>query len=212
MRAALVWCGLGVVVGIAAMPRSARAAEPAVDVVVRDDVPPPRRILSIEWNPLPLFAIGKLSANVVIAPIDHHALVLSPFYTSTKTEPVYIFDDAGNSTQLPKQTFKGFGTEIGYRYYTGKGGPRGLFVGPSLIVGSLTATAQDGAKTHFVDMGLAADIGYQMLVTDRVAVSLGGGAEYLWPSKTIPRQQFPSRIYANRGVMPRVLASLGWAF
>jgi hypothetical protein len=185
---------------------------PGVDVAIHDDVPSPWRRLSIEWNPLPLFTIGKLSANVVVTPVNHHAIVLSPFYTWTSTAPVYIFDNEGNPTELPKQSFKGFGTELGYRYYTGDHGPRGLFLGPSLIVGWLTATAQNGTKTHFTDYGIAADIGYQLLLDDCVAVSLGGGAEYMWTDPSIPAQQFPSRIYANRGVNPRVLASLGWAF
>ena len=62
---------------------SSRAAvaepPPPVDVVIHD-APHSRRILAIEWNPLPLFTIGKLSANVVFVPVDHHALVISPFY------------------------------------------------------------------------------------------------------------------------------------
>jgi hypothetical protein len=185
--------------------------EAAVDVVVRDP-PPPRRVVCIEWNPLPLFTIGKASADVVVVPVEHHALVLSPFYSWTKTVPIYVIDDAGNATQLPEQKFAGFGGEVGYRYYAGDGGPRGFFVGPSLILASFEATADDGTKTSFLDFGLAADAGYQMLVADRVALGLGGGVQYLWTTKSIPDQQFPSRIYANRGLAPRVLASLGWAF
>jgi hypothetical protein len=192
-------------------PGQAEVAKEGVDVVVRDPTPP-RRIVSIEWNPLPLVAIDKLSANVIVVPLDHHALVLSPFYVSTTTAPIYVFDDAGNPTQLPEQKFTGFGGELGYRYYAGEGGPRGFFVGPSVLVGSFDATAQDGTKTPFLDLGLVADAGYQILLAERVALSLGGGVQYMWTSKSIPDQQFPARIYANRGVAPRLLMSLGWAF
>ncbi len=195
----------------AAMPGAAVAEPPpAVDVVIHDE-PPPRRILTVELQPFP-FILGKVGGTIVIAPLDHHALVLSPFYVSTETAAIYIYDDAGNPTQLPKQTFKGFRGELGYRYYFGKRGPRGFFLGPSAVLASLTATALDGSKTRFLDYGVAADIGYQALVADRVALSLGGGAEYTWNNKTIPNQQYPSNLYANGGVHPRLLFSLGWAF
>lgn len=191
----------------------ARHASPSgpPDVVVRD-APTPDRILVIEWNPLALLAISRLSANAIIAPVDHHALVLSAFYASTTTVPIYIKDDGGNPTRLPEQKFSGFGFELGYRYYRDEGGPRGLFLGPSLILGSFAAKAEDGSKTSYLDYGLAADVGYQMLVADRVALSLGGGLQYIATSKSIPQQQFPAWIYANSRVSPRVLFSLGWAF
>jgi hypothetical protein len=74
------------------------------------------------------------------------------------------------------------------------------------------ATAQDGTQTHFHNYGVAADVGYQMLVADRVVISLGAGVQYNWISRSIPNQQFPAKLYANGGVRPRVLLSLGWAF
>ena len=194
----------------------ARADPPApadipVDVVVPEAVPP-RRVIAVEWNPLSLFTIGKLSANVVIVPINHHALILSPFYAWTTTQPIYTYDDQGNATQLPQQKFSGFGCEIGYRYYTGDSGPRGFFVGPSLILASMTAAAQNGNHTPYTDYGVAVDIGYEMILADSVALSLGAGAQYATPDKSIPDQQFPADIYANSRVFPRALASLGWAF
>jgi len=183
---------------------------PAVDVVIRGE-PPPRRILTIEYNPLPIL-IGKLSANIVIAPFIHHALVLNPFYVSTETNPIFVFDDAGMSMQLPKQKFAGFGGELGYRYYAGEGGIRGFFIGPSAVLASLEATAQDGSKTRFLNYGFAADIGYQALLADRVSLSLGGGLQYTKTNKPIPDQQFPAKFFANGGVRPRLLLSVGVAF
>lgn len=190
---------------------AAPARAESVDVSIHEPAPP-HRWLAIEWNPLPLLTIGKASANVVMVPREHHALVASPFYSWTTTEPVYVFDDAGAATRLPEQKFTGFGGELGYRYYAGAGGPRGVFVGPSLIVGAFDAKAQNGTKTSFFDLGVAADAGYQILIAHDVALSLGGGAQYIWTSKSIPAQQFPARIHANRGVAPRILASIGWAF
>ena len=183
---------------------------PGVDVVIREE-PPPRRILTIQFNPLPAI-LGKFGADVIITPVSHHALVLSPSYVSVETAPIYIFDEAGMATQLPKQKFSGWGGELGYRYYFGERGPRGFFLGPSLMLSSLTAQAQDGSKTRFLDYGIAGDIGFQALLGDSVALTLGGGVQYTKTDKAIPDQQFPAKLFANGGVHPRLLLSVGWAF
>src|SRR5260370_6151975 len=87
------------------------AAEPPppVDVVVREE-PPSRRVVAIEYNPLAL-VIGKVSGNVVVVPINHHGLVLTPYYVFTTTVPIYVPDSATNPVmvdiQLPKQKFEG---------------------------------------------------------------------------------------------------------
>jgi hypothetical protein len=182
-----------------------------VDVVI-NEIPPPRRWLSIAWNPLPALALGKLSFDVVFAPFVHHAIVLSPFYAISTTAPIYTFDDAGNPTQLPTQRFEGFGGELGYRYYFGDGGLRGFFAGPSFILGFFTATAQDTSQTQYIDYGVALDVGYQALIADRIVVGAGLGAQYTLTDKSIPNQQFPANVYANAGLRPRLLFSVGWAF
>ncbi len=197
---------------ILAAARSAQAAEPSAVEVRVVDPKPPSRPLAIEWNPLPLFTIGRASANVVLVPIDHHALVLSPFYAWSKTEPIAVQDASGSPVrQLPEQRFKGFGAELGYRWYSGLSGPRGFFLGPSFVLGSFTAKAQDGSETSYLQLGGAADVGYQALVGDCVSLSLGAGVQYTTPNKSIPDQQFPANLYANALVRPRVLASIGWA-
>ena len=185
---------------------------PPVDVVVREQ-PPARRVVAIDWNPLTVF-IAKVSVDVVIAPVDHHALVLVPFYASTTTASLLTANtDANNNMiQLPAQTFSGFGGEIGYRYYSGLGGPRGFFVGPSFLFGAMTAKASNGAETSFQSYGLAADVGYEALVADRIVLALGGGVQYQATSKSIPDQQLPASLYANNRFAPRVLLALGVAF
>jgi hypothetical protein len=188
---------------------NASADPPPADVRVPEEPTPWRRV-SIEWNPLPLI-LGKVSANVLVVPANHHALVLTPFFVQTTTQGIFVFDAQGNSTQLPQQTFSGFGGEIGYRYYTGNRGPRGFFAGPSLILGGMTAKAQNGDKTSYLDYGVAFDIGYELLVADAVAITLGAGAQYTTPSRSIPDQQFPADVYANSRVFPRALFAVGWA-
>jgi hypothetical protein len=197
-----------------------------VDVTL-PEAAPPRRYLAIEWNPLPFVAmhtgvkpdpggptqggLGKLSLNLVIAPLEHHALILSPFYVLTRTTPINIYDDDLNPTRLPVQTFRGYGTELGYRYYTGEGGLRGFFAGPSLILSAMTATAQNGTKTSYLDYGVAADIGYQALVVDRVSLSLGAGLQYTTTDKSIPEQMLWAKVFANTALLPRNNAYVGWA-
>jgi hypothetical protein len=196
--------------------------------VTIDEPSPPRRYVSIEWNPLPFVAmhtgtrpsdpgrpeqggVGKISANIVLAPFEHHAVIVSPFYVLTRTTPITVFDNDANPTRLPIQTFEGFGTELGYRYYTGRGGLRGVFFGPSLILGSFTATAENGTQLPYLDYGFAVDFGYQALVVDRVALSLGAGLQYATTSKSIPDQMLWAKVFANSVVLPRVLVSVGWA-
>jgi hypothetical protein len=203
-------------------------SETPVDVKLAES-PPPRRVVSVEWSPLPLFTIGKLSANVVIVPIDHHALVLSPFYASTTTQPITVVTADGSVSQpspagstctlavpctmvLPKQTFWGVGGEVGYRYYTEGRGARGFFIGPSFILGVMTAKAQNGDKLGYLDLGGALDIGWQTIIADSITVSFGVGVQFTAPDKSIPNQQFPADVYANTRVLPRALASIGLAF
>jgi hypothetical protein len=187
---------------------------PPPDVALHEQ-PSPHRTLTLEWNPLALF-IDRFSVNAVLAPGDHHALVLSPFYTWANTVAYGTgLDSNGNAMptlNVLAQTFHGFGGELGYRYYFDLGGPRGFFIGPSLMLGAITATAGNGSQTSFLDFGLAADFGYEALVANTIAISLGVGAQYAWPSKTIPEQQLPASIYANKGLQPRLLLSLGYAF
>ncbi len=183
-----------------------------VDVVIHDS-PPPRRYVSLAWNPVPIFALGKVSFDVVIAPVDHHALVLSPYYVTTTTVPFFVYSDiSGSPTALPQQTFEGFGGEIGYRYYFGLGGPRGFFLGASFLIGAFTATAQNTTQTHYMSFGGAVDAGYQVLVADRVVLGAGLGLQYTAMDTSLPNQQFPAKLYANSGLYPRLLLSVGWAF
>jgi hypothetical protein len=230
-----VLAGVGLTATLASAPVAHAESSPPIDVVLPVEAVP-QRVVSVAWNPLALF-ISKISADVVIAPGDHHAIVVSPFYAWPSTvsvitpgtdfygQPVNVAGCApgvstaqsgmpapGPQCTIPSQSFTGFGAELGYRYYTGRGGPRGFFAGPSLILAAMTATAGDNSKTSYLDYGLAIDAGYGALVADRVAITLGVGAQYSRPSTTIPPQQFPAAIYANAGIFPRLLVGVGYGF
>jgi hypothetical protein len=211
---------LGMTIGVVAVAMAApsvcaaQEATPApatVDVVMRDE-PAPRRVVALGWNPVPLLTLGTISADVVIAPIDHHALVLSPIVTRQTTSPFWIYDDSQAPTQLPQQSFASWGGEIGYRYYAGTGGARGVFLGSSFLLSAVKATAANGDVTHYDRYGLAVDAGFSALVADRFLLSLGGGLQYTATTKSIPAQQWPVDLYANGGLSPRILGTIGMAF
>ena len=190
---------------------SASADPRSVDVSIHEPTPPERNVI-VELNPVSLI-YHKVAASVILASSNHHAGVVSPFYAYTRTEPIYVYDDAGSPTQLPEQKFKGPGIELGYRYYVDENvGPRGMFVGPSLILGAFQATAMSGDRTSYCHFGLAADVGYQSLISDTLSISLGAGLQYTVPTKDIPKQQFPAWIYADGGFLPRVFLNVGVAF
>ncbi len=212
---ALIPCGMGLAFFCATSPAGAQPAAPPasatapVDVVVAE-ASPPRRVVALEWNPVALF-IDRLSATIEIAPVDHHVLVLSPYYFNTRTAS-FPGLSAGAPVAHLSQRFEGVGGEIGYRYYAGYGGPRGFFAGPSFIIAGLKATDGVGSETSLMDYGVALDVGWQALVADDWVIGLGGGAQYSFTSKSVPDQQAPAAYYANAGVHPRALAALGYAF
>ena len=75
----------------------------------------------------------------------------------------------------------------------------------------MTVHAQNGAATSYIYYGLSADVGYQVLIGDRVSLSVGGGVQYGRPDKDIPKQGFLAKYYANSMFAPRWLLSIGWA-
>jgi hypothetical protein len=161
--------------------------------------------MTLEVNPLgPL--VGQWGAALEVVPLRHHALILSPYYFTTRTGIE------------PQNSFRGVGGEIGYRYYTGSAGPRGIFLGPSLLVGAYTAqgsatqpNAPDPPSIGFYNLGLAIDVGYQAVI-DNFLIGIGAGAQTMYVTKTFPDQEWPSSVHTNSRIYPRMLLSFGYAF
>jgi hypothetical protein len=181
------------------------------------------RRFTLTWNPFTLFAVrAQLSLQILLT--DHHALTLSGFYGATRTNEVYSPSCVGKGSPhgcALTTLFQAEGGEIGYRWYAGTGGPRGLYVGPSFLLSHDTATPARGAGTSaavfgaeipYWNLGGAIDVGWQAILADRFVVGLGGGLQYTVPTVTLPAQELPASIYANRGLRPRVLLDLGVAF
>lgn len=161
---------------------------------------PPRRRFAATYDPLTVI-IGRASINVETVPGSHHGVIATIYRLGTTTT------DASFNTR-----YRGTGGELGYRYYSGDNGPRGVFVGPSLLLGTFTGTPRRGDVVEFSNIGGAVDLGYQAIVKGRLVLGLAFGLQYTWPSKTIAHQDLPASIYANRGLRPRFILAIGVAF
>jgi hypothetical protein len=164
--------------------------------------------VAVQGNPLGI-VVGRYSADVEFLPEVHHALHVTPI-------GYYALPGADDS-------FRGFGAEVGYRWYSGLHGPHGLFAGASFLVGEyryVHATNNPSLldmpdDTQFVSLGGALDGGFQAIVLGNFAVGAGAGVQY---SADTARPHFE---YMNHpwhdalygpGLRPRVLVSLGAAF
>lgn len=177
------------------------------------------RIAAIEVTPLGLL-VGHYGGSLEIVPLAqaHHGLVLSGFYAQTRAgDPQFIQPDPHNATATPTNTFRGVGGEVGYRYYFGQLGPHGLYIGPSLLLGSYSTDLRSAtfASTHmaFHDLGGAIDVGYQAILGDCILIGIGAGAQYLHVDKVIPDQgdSFANAM-TQSGVRPRVALTMGYTF
>jgi hypothetical protein len=186
-----------------------RAAETVIgaarDVTRATDEPGEFSPLAVELNPLGLIVGGRISLNVEYAPVRHHIIVLSPHFVNTSAEI------AVSPQMMQTRTFTGGGAEIGYRYYNGQNGVNGVFFGPSLIGGVFNASLT-GEDNVFANIGVAADIGFQDILFDRLVLGAGVGIQYLRVSDNFDDLPAGPSAIASSGIKPRLLAQAGYAF
>lgn len=161
--------------------------------------------LALELSPLGLFVGGRLSVQAEFAPATHHVILVSPHFVNTSSD-VAISPDARVT-----QTFTGVGAELGYRYYTGRKGMNGVFVGPSIIGGVFNGSLPNGDQ-GFTNIGLAVDVGIQEVFADHFVLGGGLGLEYLHVSHDFDDLSAGPATIASTGVKPRFLLAGGYAF
>ncbi len=161
---------------------------------------PARRRMAFELTPLSL-VLRHFGATVELMAGSHHAINLGAYWTTWRTG-----DDSYHNT------FEGAGGELGYRYYWGPDGPRGVFCGASVLAGTFVGIPEVGQHVPFQMYGGAVDFGYQTLVLDRWLIGLGLGLQYSHPTERIPQQELPISVIANPGLRPRLLLALGVAW
>lgn len=160
---------------------------------------------SLVFNPLGLF-VGRYSITLEYQPVLHHAITLNPFYNHTQ-----ITDTV---TDYNYGTLSGGGAELGYRFYTGRKGPNGFFVGPSFLFGSYTASRTGVPDDSFTSVGGAVDFGGQGVVGPGVIIGGGFGIQYTKTSHELNTDNLnlASVLVAEGGTRPRFLFSVGYAF
>jgi hypothetical protein len=166
------------------------------EVVVVEE--PETRPLSITFNPLPLF-FGRLSGNVELSFAPHSALVVSP-------NVLVLNVDRGTRTVLSNgfgfasPTSASVGVEVGYHYWTRWGRTlRGLFFGPSILLGATSNADVGDATTTQGYYGFAFDVGRQEVLPGGFTIGGGVGVGFLRMADWV-------------AVFPRLLFQLGWSF
>ncbi|HEX7602236.1 MAG TPA: DUF3575 domain-containing protein [Polyangiaceae bacterium] len=187
------------VLGTLLAPAVARAEPPPPDLVTVHEAAPPTRRFAISYDPLTLM-LQRYGGNVEALLASHHVLGVSAYYAYAHTN-----EDTNN-------VFRGVGGELGYRWYAGDNGPRGFYVGPSLLLGRFEAVPARGDSVSYWNVGGAMDLGWQALVADRVLFGLGAGLQYSAPTVSLPAQEVTASVYANAGLRPRLSLAFGVAF
>jgi len=160
---------------------------------------------TIALNPLGLF-VGRYSISLEYQPVLHHAITLNPFYNHTTITDTVTDANYG--------TLNGGGAELGYRYYTGRKGPNGFFVGPSFLFGSYSQSINNSKSDSFTAFGGAVDVGGQAVIGPGFVIGGGFGMQYTKTSKNIATDNLnlATVLIASGGVRPRFLFSVGYAF
>jgi hypothetical protein len=173
----------------------------------------PMKNLALEANPLAI-AVGRYSLTLEVMLAPHHAIEITPY--------VYFAVPAGNTE------VDAYGGEIGYRYYTGRHGPEGWFLGGSLGFGAFeyqhiaptVRRASDGlllddsVTTQYDQVSAAIDAGYQVILQEHVVVGVGAGVEYRYLTLDPGFQPYDHDaqwLAYGPGFRPRLLFSMGGA-
>jgi hypothetical protein len=208
MGKTLIACIVGIAITLVAASASAESSEPAPLKVIPDD--PPLRRLTLAINPMSAL-LGRYSVEAQVVPMKHLAITINPVFTHTS-----LLADAPDGQTQPKiAMLNGFGGEAGVRYYSGRGGAEGFFIGPSLIFSSNTRDDVVGTSRSYLSYGGAVDLGGQVIVGPGIVIGGGAGLMYLTTNKDAGTKGVSPTSLALAGadgLRPRLLFSVGYAF
>ena len=179
--------------------------------VVQQPKPEPKQF-AITTNPFNLY-IGRYGINFEYQFVLHHGIIVSPHYDhvswdQTSTTPA--------GTQTYKDSFSGFGAELGYRFYSGEKGFNGFFASPSLLLATYKASGAlvpglTAADQSFTSIGWAWEVGGQAQLGGFI-IGGGGGLQYTHVSKQLEDLPLAAAVIAGGGWRPRLILNLGGAF
>lgn len=224
---------LSVTLGASDAP-STESAAPPKKVHVQEEPPPvsapprreqanapPSKRYAIELNPLAL-TIGRYSITGEWMVANHHAVVATGYAVyAPRSSPALSFSGTSPSVS---DVLRGFGTEIGYRYYWSDGivGP---YIGVSALVGAYSRLYKysDSAgrsarlEASSASIGGAVDIGGQITIGPGILLGGGLGLQYTTARAVVqmnPTDKFgsPKAGASVRGLCPRLLFTVGYAF
>lgn len=161
----------------------------------------PRRPFAITVNPLgPI--IQRYGANFEYSPSPHIGFAATLAFINVTHRDLH-------STSSSSVYATGGVAEIGPRYYTGKSGPVGFYIGPSLLLGMLAIQS----STSSAVFGGALDVGVQGPIGSTILVGGGLGLQYTRYGLSSLDRASESRDPALRaGLSPRLLLTLGARF
>jgi hypothetical protein len=182
----------------------------------KDKEEKPMKHIAIEANPFGIL-IGHYSAQLELMPWRHSAFIINPHFDHVSSD-ISSGDGLSNSTSY-SESFTGFGTELGYRFYTGKTGMTGFYFGPSVLLGTYTASADNvvvgntttSSSISFQQIGGALDVGGQAVVGPGIVIGAGFGLQYTAVNQSFQDLPLTASILAGGGIRPRFLFSIGYA-
>ncbi|MDP9002848.1 MAG: hypothetical protein M3O46_22390, partial [Myxococcota bacterium] len=157
-----------------------------------------RPAIAATLNVLPLF-LGRLSGNVEVLVAPHHAFIASPNLLFFHADRGGRYNLASEGLGFVTRNSASFGMELGYHYFwQWQRTLKGLFLGPSLLLG-VTTDASVGDPSHAQGYwGLALDVGTQEVLSSGLTLGAGVGLGFV-------------RI-SDAAVFPRLLLQVGWSF
>jgi hypothetical protein len=203
-------CLISAFIGTAAPSSAAEPLEQPADLAPH---------VAVEINPLSLLAL-RWAVQVEMMPARHSAFVVNPWFTSRRDggDVTPGMSDPGNWSA----SITGYGTEIGYRYYTGHR-INGFFIGPSLLLAHFdertTSSSLSGfpARSYFAE-GAALDLGgaytfdFGLVLSGGVGVQVMSDGPRLLSAGDGAVAISGTELFYGGGVRPRILFSLGYAF
>jgi hypothetical protein len=153
--------------------------------------------------------VGRLSFSIEQMLAQHHA--------------VYLAAHGQIAGFVVNDWFAGAGAELGYRFYLGRGGTRGVYFGPcaffaesysggAIGLESITGTFTGEKKPWMTMAGGAFEVGYKWMSGRGFLIGSGFGMELREASRPKAEVSQLAWLFDGGGVRPRVSIVMGQAF
>jgi hypothetical protein len=115
-----------------------------------------------------------------------------------------------------KGAVTGVGGEIGYRYYGGRRGPSGPFIGASFLGGGYASAPTFFAirpqTTHYAQYGVALEVGWAVHIDRTIVLATGFGVQHTWIGVDRDKLSDFAQLVVGEGFRPRAMIQVGRIF